>query len=896
MGRPRSTGAGSLGLLAVVLSSVLSSAFVVGVAVPSTADAASSVTCTPVTGTPATPAPLASYTAITPQRLVDTRDGTGGVSQPVGAGCTLIVDLVDAPIAAEARAVALSVTSIAAERGFLTVFACEHGQPPTSNVNNRPGVPTPNLVVATVGSDDRVCVYASAATDLVIDVAGWWGAGPDRFASIPPVRAYDTRELPGGAVLPAGEVRPIALAGGVLPAGATSAVVNLTVDAPLADGWLVAFPCGTEPPLASNLNYLASESRAVAAIVGLSGDGEMCVLSSADTHVIVDVAGYYAPAPQFGPAAELRTLTGFRVADTRDAPLPWTTPFAAGETRRVDPLAGTGLAGQAAAVVLNVVSTEATAPGFVTIWPCGADRPLVSSLNYAAGGESTNLVTVELSPGGEVCLYSLAATDLVVDLFGVLTPPTGSLAERLAFTGRHTFPPFTPEGSDYAVACETGETAATLDADVLSGVSVRVNGLVTPAGKLDLVIPADGLTTVELTRGATRSRYFFRCVPPDFPRLDVQRPGNPAPGWYLTSFGMGNTTSGSFVAILDERGAPVWFKRTDRDVIDVKRLSNSRLAYTPLLGQGFGIDPDSGYREITLTGTLVAERLTDDPAALPVDHHDMVELPNGGRALLSYPLVRDQDLTALGSNYFDDESIVDGVIQEVSAGGSAIWTWSTRDHFGYDEATFPQRFALYPSEPHGGEVDPWHLNSLDRVADGSGDYVVSARHLDAIFRVDRATGGVDWILGGATSVARPERLTIVGDPLGGPRRPHDARLVGDVLTLFDNRAGMTGEAARAVAYRIDPVARTATLLWQIAEPQGRNSFGLGSVRVAGDGSVLVGWGALQPMFAEYTADRELLMSIAHEPSHQSYRIVKYPKDTFSAAVLRLTAGGIAEAP
>jgi len=353
---------------------------------------------------------------------------------------------------------------------------------------------------------------------------------------------------------------------------------------------------------------------------------------------------------------------------------------------------------------------------------------------------------------------------------------------------------------------------------------------------------------------------------------------------------------GSFTAILDERGAPVWFKRTDVDVIDFKRLSDGRLAYTPLLGLAFGVSTTRGYRITDLAGHLLAEHLTEDPVADPVDHHDYVELPGGSRAMLTYPLVKNQPLAQLGPAYFDGDSIVDGEIHELDASGHTVWTWSTLDHFGYDEVTFPQRFGLYPSEPHGGEVDPFHLNSLALADDGSGDYVVSARHLDSVFRVDRATGDVLWKLGGATPGTDPKpHLTIVGDPLGGPLRPHDARLTGDVLTLFDNRSGTSGPA-RAVAYRIDTIAATATMLWEIRDPQGRPSGGLGSVRVQADGSIVVCWGGLQPMFQEFGPDRVSRMTISSDSQHLSYRFVKYPKATFNASVLRANAGGNAEAP
>jgi hypothetical protein len=833
-----------------------------------------------------------SYTPITPERLIDTRDGTGGVSGPIAAGCTMAIDLAGSPAPSNAQAVALSVTAVAPQRGFLTVFACEEGRPPTSNLNTRVGVPTPNLVITAVGAQRRVCIFTSQPTDVIVDIAGWWSDGPDRFASITPVRAYDTRELPGGARLRAGEVRDIPLAGVQLPSNATAAAVNLTITGADMPGFLVAFPCGTDTPLASNLNFLGGEARSVAAIVGLGPDGDMCVMSSVDVHVVVDVTGSYAPAPSFGPAAALETTVGHRVLDTRTT----NTPIATGEIREIDPVAGTSFSGRSASVVLNVVAMNAAAPGWVALFPCCGPTPLVSTVNFASSGETTNLATVELGASGAVCIKASQPVDLVIDLFGAMTPPTGSLAERLSVTGRTVFPSFTADGSDYAVVCESGETALTLHIEPLPGVSLRVNGVAHLAGDIDVVAPADGLTTVDLVRGGTRSTYFFRCVPPDFPPLDVQRTGTTTPGWYLTTFGFGAVPYGSFTAILDERGAPVWFTRTDVDVIDFKRLSDGRLAYTPLLGASFGVSPTRGYRITDLAGDLLAEQLTEDPVADPVDHHDYVELPAGGRALLTYTLVKNQPLAQLGSGYFDGDSIVDGEIQELDASGHTVWTWSTRAHFGYDEVTFPQRFGLYPSEPHGGEVDPFHLNSLARIDDGSGDYLVSGRHLDAVFRVAHATGDVLWKLGGAAPGTRPKpQLTIVGDPLGGPLRPHDARLNGDVLTLFDNRSGTSGPA-RAVAYRIDALAGTATMLWEIRDPQGRPSGGLGSVRVQADGSIVVCWGGLQPMFQEFGPDRMSRMTISSVPTHLSYRIVKYPKATFSASVLRATAGGDAEAP
>ena len=65
------------------------------------------IDCAPTTGTATDHAPLASYTPITPVRLIDTRDGTGGVATPIGAGCTMAIDLAGSPVPPQAQAVSL---------------------------------------------------------------------------------------------------------------------------------------------------------------------------------------------------------------------------------------------------------------------------------------------------------------------------------------------------------------------------------------------------------------------------------------------------------------------------------------------------------------------------------------------------------------------------------------------------------------------------------------------------------------------------------------------------------------------------------------------------------------------------------------------------------------------
>ena len=166
--------------------------------------------------------------------------------------------------------------------------------------------------------------------------------------------------------------------------------------------------------------------------------------------------------------------------------------------------------------------------------------------------------------------------------------------------------------------------------------TATLDGVPVSSGPISRQVATDQLVTLALTRGGQSASYYFRCLPADFPALAVDRPGNPAPGWYLTTFGVAalpGDPSGAFSVIFDNRGAPVWYKRTPTPVLDFKKLSNGTLVYVPQLGQAFGVQPDRGYLNTNLNGALVAgispngEIRTVNPGVTPTDQHDYVELP-----------------------------------------------------------------------------------------------------------------------------------------------------------------------------------------------------------------------------------------------------------------------------
>ena len=76
----------------------------------------------------------------------------------------------------------------------------------------------------------------------------------------------------------------------------------------------------------------------------------------------------------------------------------------------------TGLTG----AVLNITTVNATAAGFLKVYPCDGTLPATSTLNTSPGNIAFNSATVKLSATGTICLFNNAGTvDIIVDVTAV---------------------------------------------------------------------------------------------------------------------------------------------------------------------------------------------------------------------------------------------------------------------------------------------------------------------------------------------------------------------------------------------------------------------------------------------------------------------------------------------
>jgi hypothetical protein len=255
----------------------------------------------------ATPPSAGLYNPIVPNRVLDTRNGTGAPKAQVCAGQTISVQITGTPNipSTGVGAVVLNVTATntVVAPSFVTVFPTGSARPLASNLNFLPGQTVPNRVIVKVGTGGSVDFYDAAGhTDLIADVGGWFtdgttAAGGSRFVGLTPARVLDTRATQNigpsrTRIVPiAGQVGIPAMNATVPP---TAVVLNVTVTNPTAASFLTVWPDGSLQPLASDLNYITGLTVPNLVIVKLGSNGAVDLYNAfGSVDVVIDVVGWY---------------------------------------------------------------------------------------------------------------------------------------------------------------------------------------------------------------------------------------------------------------------------------------------------------------------------------------------------------------------------------------------------------------------------------------------------------------------------------------------------------------------------------------------------------------------------------------------------------------------------
>jgi hypothetical protein len=404
-------------------------------------------------GTAAFAAPRSTYHALTPTRILDTRDGTGGLSGKFSAYVARTFQVTGSggvPIGASAVTGNLTVTGQSAA-GFLFIGPVATNNPSSSTLNFPLGDNRANAVTVALGAGGTLSVtYVAgslgATTHVIFDVTGYFmSAASDptgaKYHPLAPTRILDSRDGTGGlsGTFSAYVARTFQVTGaGGVPVGAVAVTGNLTVTQQSAAGYLFMGPIAANNPTSSTLNFPVGDNRANAATVALGTGGALGTLSityvagpaNATTHVVFDVTGYFMPAASDPTGAKYLPLNPTRILDSRDGTGGLSGKFTAYVARTFQVAGAGGVSGNATAVTGNLTVTQQSAAGYLFIGPVATNNPGSSTLNFPVGDNRANAVTVALGTGGALGTLSItyvagptsATTHVVFDVTGIFAP------------------------------------------------------------------------------------------------------------------------------------------------------------------------------------------------------------------------------------------------------------------------------------------------------------------------------------------------------------------------------------------------------------------------------------------------------------------------------------------
>ncbi len=397
--------------------------------------------------------PGGSFTGLAPARLLDTRFGIGGPAGivPANGSRNLTVGGVGGVPASGVSSVVLNVTvTRSTGAGFVTVYPTGATKPNASNLNFKTGQTVANMVVAGLGTLNRLTLFTSAFTHLLADVTGYFSTAATAsdhaglFHPLPPARIADSRTSFGFATPGPNVTRTLSVtgAGGIPASGVSAVVLNTTVAGPTAAGYVTVYPFGQPKPATSTINFAKGNVRANRTIVAIGTDGKISLFNATgSTPLIVDVVGWFSDSKALPDAggAYFVPMTPVRVMDTRFSVGDVIGPIHASENETFTQTIATrgGMpSGNGnvfpVAVVGNLTAVAPTTAGFLTAYTPGFNFihdgvASVSDVNFAKSDVVPNMIVTQLHPGLLGLYCSAGATHVILDVSGYFGLPVQPL-------------------------------------------------------------------------------------------------------------------------------------------------------------------------------------------------------------------------------------------------------------------------------------------------------------------------------------------------------------------------------------------------------------------------------------------------------------------------------------
>jgi len=292
----------------------------------------------------------------------------------------------------------------------------------------------------------------------------------------------------------------------------------------------------------------------------------------------------------YTPLTPIRVLNSLPSGTTADGQYAAVAPLSASTTLAVQilgrpniPTSGVG------ALVLNVVATNTSAPGYVTVWPSCGPRPNASNLNFEAHQTVSNLVIVPVGCDSTInFLSSTGPTDLIVDVVGFFNT-NGSLTSLSPSRLLDTRPGYT-----------------TIDGQAQNGGAVPAQAQfdLTVAGRAGIPANASGVA-LNITATDPTAPAFVTVWPTDQARPNASNL-NVVAGQTIPNLVIAKLSAAGQISLFNSAGstdliadAVAWFPATsDLAPLVPARLVDTRRGYSTVDGNYLGAGPISAGQSL----------------------------------------------------------------------------------------------------------------------------------------------------------------------------------------------------------------------------------------------------------------------------------------------------------
>jgi hypothetical protein len=243
------------------------------------------------------------------------------------------------------------------------------------------------------------------------------------------------------------------------------------------------------------------------------------------------------------------------------------------------------------------------------------------------------------------------------------------------------------------------------------------------------------------------------------------------------------------------------------------------------------------------------------------DLHEF-EITSDGTALITIYNNIEVDCSTIG---VDGKCWIDDcMFQEIEIEtGKLLFQWRASDHVPLLDS-YKVRGGDGDGKTPQTAYDFFHINSIDK--DASGNYIISSRHMHAIYCISPA-GDILWTLGGKHS----NFIDLSNGYATNFAWQHHARLHGNnILSLFDNGGNNVfnkfSAFSQGMTVELNTTAMTVRLLHTYIHPSKLLSVSQGSMQIVpSNGYILVGWGNT-PAYTEFTPEGEVICDMQFGPS------------------------------